>query len=99
MSSIEVLLAEPVGQISPLLYGHFAEHLGGCIYEGLWQNGRLCGDIVAALKRLNPPVIRWPGGCFADEYHWRDGVGPAASRPHTVNIHWGNTIDDNSFGT
>lgn len=99
MTSIDLLLSEPVGTINPYLYGHFAEHLGSCIYDGIWQNNDLCADIVARLKRINPPIIRWPGGCFADDYHWRDGIGPVASRPRRVNIHWGNVIETNAFGT
>ena len=79
-----------VGTINPNIYGHFAEHLGRCIYEGLWvgenspipnENG-LRSDVVGALKRLNIPVLRWPGGCFADTYHWRDGVGPVRAQDH-----------------
>lgn len=94
-------------QISRHIYGHFAEHLGTCIYGGLWvgpesgipnQNGyRL--DVLNALKKLNIPNLRWPGGCFADEYHWRDGIGPYNQRPKMVNNNWGGTIEDNSFGT
>lgn len=89
------------------IYGQFAEHLGTCIYGGLWvgpesnipnQNGyRL--DVLNALKELKIPVLRWPGGCFADEYHWMDGIGPRENRPKMVNNNWGGTIEDNSFGT
>lgn len=89
------------------LYGHFAEHLGRGIYEGLWvgedspiPNTRgIRNDVVAALKRINPPVLRWPGGCFADEYHWRDGIGPRAQRPPMLNSHWGAVVENNHFGT
>jgi alpha-N-arabinofuranosidase len=95
------------GTIRPELHGHFAEHLGSCTYRGLWVgpdstipniNGyrRLA---IEYLKALGVPVLRWPGGCFADDYHWRDGIGPSAGRPKTVNIHWGNYVEDNSFGT
>ena len=96
-----------VGTISPNIYGHFAEHLGRCIYGGLWvgddpeipnENG-LRSDVVGALKRLHIPVLRWPGGCFADTYHWRDGVGPAESRKTIVNTNWGGVTEDNRFGT
>ncbi|MDX1953988.1 MAG: alpha-L-arabinofuranosidase C-terminal domain-containing protein [Chitinophagaceae bacterium] len=94
--------------ISRHIYGHFAEHLGRCIYDGIYvgednktiphKNGiRL--DIVQALKKLKVPVLRWPGGCFADTYHWMDGIGPKAQRPSMLNIWWGNTREDNSFGT
>ena len=89
------------------IYGQFAEHLGTCIYGGLWvgenssipnQNGyRL--DVLNALKELHVPVLRWPGGCFADEYHWMNGIGPQEKRPTMVNINWGGTTEDNSFGT
>jgi alpha-N-arabinofuranosidase len=96
-----------VGGINPNIYGHFAEHLGRCIYEGIWvgedspipNTGGIRDDVVAALKRLKPPVIRWPGGCFADDYHWQDGVGPRAQRPRRVNIHWGEVVEPNAFGT
>jgi alpha-N-arabinofuranosidase len=93
--------------ISRHIYGHFSEHLGHCIYGGIWvgedspiPNTRgIRNDVVAALKRLNIPNLRWPGGCFADEYHWMDGIGPRADRPRMVNTHWGGVVEDNSFGT
>ncbi|MEA5455243.1 alpha-L-arabinofuranosidase C-terminal domain-containing protein [Sinomonas sp. JGH33] len=93
--------------ISRHLYGHFAEHLGRCIYGGFWvgedsdiPNTRgIRNDVVAALRELNIPNLRWPGGCFADEYHWRDGIGPRDQRPRMVNSHWGDVVEDNSFGT
>ena len=89
------------------VYGHFAEHLGGCVYGGLWvgedsdiPNTRgIRNDVVAALKDLNIPNLRWPGGCFADEYHWRDGIGPREKRPRTVNSLWGGVVETNAFGT
>ena len=89
------------------IYGQFAEHLGSCIYGGLWVgpdseipniDGYRC-DVLQALKDLKVPVMRWPGGCFADEYHWRDGIGPREDRPRMVNSNWGGTVEDNSFGT
>ncbi|QIP11964.1 alpha-N-arabinofuranosidase [Spirosoma aureum] len=94
--------------ISRHIYGHFAEHLGRCIYDGFYvgennakipnKNGvRL--DVVAALKKLKIPNLRWPGGCFADTYHWKDGIGPKAKRPKIVNTWWGGVTEDNSFGT
>jgi alpha-L-arabinofuranosidase len=94
-------------QISKDIYGHFAEHLGRCIYEGIWvgenstiPNTRgIRNDVVAALKELNIPVLRWPGGCFADTYHWKDGIGPRDKRASIVNVNWGGTTEDNSFGT
>ncbi|MBQ5653432.1 MAG: alpha-N-arabinofuranosidase [Alistipes sp.] len=93
--------------IAPEIYGQFSEHLGTCIYGGLWvgedseipnEDGYRT-DVLEALKALKVPVLRWPGGCFADEYHWRDGIGPKENRPRMVNSNWGGTIEDNSFGT
>lgn len=94
--------------INKNIYGHFAEHLGHCIYGGFYvgddnktiphKDGvRL--DVIEALKKLKIPVLRWPGGCFADTYHWMDGIGPKAQRPSMLNIWWGNVKEDNSFGT
>ncbi len=93
--------------IRPEIYGHFAEHLGRCIYGGFWvgedsniPNIRgIRTDVVEALKKIDVPVIRWPGGCFADEYHWKDGVGPRKKRPSMVNSHWGMVTENNHFGT
>ncbi len=93
--------------ISRHIYGHFAEHLGHCIYGGIWvgENSPIPNtngyrkDVVEALKRIQIPNLRWPGGCFADEYHWRDGIGPRNKRPKMINTHWGGVIEDNSFGT
>ncbi|WCJ58944.1 alpha-N-arabinofuranosidase [Fontisphaera persica] len=89
------------------IYGHFAEHLGRCIYEGFWvgENSPIPNtrgirrDVVEALKKIKVPVLRWPGGCFADEYHWKDGVGPREQRPRMVNTHWGKVVENNHFGT
>ena len=89
------------------IYGQFAEHLGHCIYGGFWvgedsdiPNTRgIRNDVVAALKDIAVPNLRWPGGCFADEYHWMDGIGPRSERPSIVNTHWGGVTEDNSFGT
>jgi len=94
-------------KISKHIYGHFSEHLGRCIYDGFWvdkslnvkKEGRIRMDIVDALKAINIPNLRWPGGCFADEYHWRDGIGAPNSRPKMVNTNWGGVTEDNSFGT
>ncbi|MCM1416723.1 MAG: alpha-N-arabinofuranosidase [bacterium] len=95
------------GYIHPEIYGHFSEHLGRCIYEGLYVgedsdipnvNG-MRKDVVDALKELRIPVLRWPGGCFADEYHWKDGVGAKEKRKKMINTHWGGVMEDNSFGT
>lgn len=93
--------------ISRHIYGHFAEHLGRCIYGGIWvgkdspiDNTRgIRSDIVAALRRIQIPNLRWPGGCFADEYHWQDGIGPLEGRPCMVNTHWGGVTENNHFGT
>ena len=89
------------------IYGQFSEHLGRCIYEGIWVGKdsdipNVDGyrtDVLEALRALKVPVLRWPGGCFADYYHWMDGVGPQENRPKLVNNNWGSTIEDNSFGT
>ena len=94
-------------RINKEIYGHFSEHLGRCIYEGIYVgeqseipnvNG-MRTDVVEALKQIRIPVLRWPGGCFADEYHWKDGIGPKESRKKMINTHWGGVIEDNSFGT
>jgi len=93
--------------ISRHIYGHFSEHLGRCIYDGFWvsdtstlrRDDRIRLDLVEALRKIKIPNLRWPGGCFADEYHWRDGIGPRAQRPKMVNTNWGNVTEDNSFGT
>jgi alpha-L-arabinofuranosidase len=89
------------------IYGHFSEHLGRCIYEGYWveedspiPNVRgIRKDVVAALRKIKVPVMRWPGGCFADEYHWMDGIGPREKRPSMINTHWGGMVENNHFGT
>jgi alpha-N-arabinofuranosidase len=98
---------QPGLQINRHIYGQFAEHLGHGIYGGLWvgenspiPNTRgIRNDVLAALKKLDIPVLRWPGGCFADEYHWRDGIGPRDKRPKMINTTWGGVVEDNSFGT
>lgn len=94
--------------ISKYIYGHFAEHLGRCIYGGFYvgegnkkipnTNG-VRNDVISALKKLKVPLLRWPGGCFADTYHWKDGIGPKDKRPSIVNTNWGGVTEDNSFGT
>ena len=94
-------------KINKEIYGHFSEHLGTCIYEGIYvgedseipniDGYRL--DVVEAFKELEIPVLRWPGGCFADTYHWKDGIGPKEDRPSIVNVYWGGVTEDNSFGT
>lgn len=94
--------------ISRHIYGHFAEHLGRCIYGGFYvgednkvipNTDGVRNDIISALKELKVPNLRWPGGCFADTYHWKDGIGPKAERPTIVNQWWGGVTEDNSFGT
>lgn len=95
------------GTIHKNIYGHFSEHLGRCIYQGVYvgensaipQVRGIRTDVVEALKKIHLPVLRWPGGCFADEYHWRDGIGPKESRKRMVNTNWGGVVEDNSFGT
>lgn len=94
--------------ISKHIYGHFAEHLGRCIYGGMYvgeknntiphTNG-VRNDVIDALKKLKIPNLRWPGGCFADTYQWKDGIGDKLKRPKIVNVWWGNVTEDNSFGT
>ena len=113
-SRVEILLDEPIGTIAPEIYGHFAEHLGGVVYDGIWvsegsaipNQGGIRTALVEHLRRINAPVVRWPGGCFADSYDWRDGIGPRADRPRRTNF-WLNTrvppgpqqYDPNHFGT
>ncbi|MCC3355882.1 alpha-N-arabinofuranosidase [Bacillus sp. REN16] len=95
------------GKINKNIYGHFAEHLGRCIYEGIWvgedspipNTKGIRNDVLEALKNIEVPVLRWPGGCFADEYHWKDGVGPKETRKRMVNTHWGGVVENNHFGT
>lgn len=89
------------------IYGQFAEHLGHGIYGGLWvgedskipNTKGVRNDVIDALKKIKIPNLRWPGGCFADEYHWMDGIGPRDKRARMINTHWGGVIEDNSFGT
>jgi alpha-N-arabinofuranosidase len=104
---ITVCLDEPIGLIRPELYGQFAEHLGACVDGGLWVGeesaipnlGGLRRDVIDALRKIHVPVLRWPGGCFADDYHWEDGIGPRRDRPRRVNLWWGQGVEDNQFGT
>src|SRR5580692_2064749 len=100
-------VSKPGPKIDRNLFGQFAEHLGHGVYEGIWvgpdstiPNTRgIRNDVVAALKAIKVPNVRWPGGCFADEYHWRKGIGPRDKRPATENSAWGDVIDTNAFGT
>ncbi len=95
------------GRINKNIYGHFSEHLGRCIYEGIWvgedstiPNVRgFRTDVIKALRDIKIPVLRWPGGCFADEYHWMDGIGPRENRKLMINTHWGGVVENNHFGT
>lgn len=106
-AELTVRADQPKGTINRNIYGNFAEHLGRDIYDGIWvgegssiPNTRgIRNDIIAALKNMNLPLLRWPGGCFADEYHWRDGVGPRDKRPRRINTWWGNVVETNAFGT
>ena len=103
----EVRLQGTGAKISRHIYGHFAEHLGRCIYDGIFVGkgspipnvDGMREDILDALRRIRIPVLRWPGGCFADEYHWKDGIGPQSGRKRMINTHWGGVVEDNSFGT
>ncbi|HMH65073.1 MAG TPA: alpha-L-arabinofuranosidase C-terminal domain-containing protein [Rhizomicrobium sp.] len=107
VANITIDTSKPGAEIDRHLYGQFAEHLGHGIYEGVWvgENSKIPNthgyrnDVVAALRHLHVPDVRWPGGCFADLYNWRDGIGPRAKRPVRVNVHWGGVTEDNSFGT
>src|SRR5690349_22248513 len=91
--------------ISRHIYGQFAEHLGRLVYDGVWYRSspsdawRMRDDVVEALRKIRVPNIRWPGGCFTDYYHWRDGIGPRESRPSVVNNNWGGVTEDNGVGT
>src|SRR6185436_1179025 len=118
-SRIEVLMNEPIGKIAPEIYGHFAEHLGGVVYDGIWVGedskipnvGGVRKSLIEAFKKVKPSVVRWPGGCFADSYNWRDGVGPRNQRPRRTNFwrdapEWPKDVPDgawnydtNQFGT
>ena len=107
MADITLSPGSSKGTIRKEIYGHFSEHLGRCIYQGYYvgEDSRVPNvrgirtDVVEALKKIGVPVLRWPGGCFADEYHWQDGIGPKESRRRMVNTHWGGIVEDNSFGT
>jgi alpha-N-arabinofuranosidase len=93
--------------INKNIYGHFSEHLGRCIYGGYWvgedspiPNTRgIRKDVVEVLKKIKVPVLQWPVGCFADEYHWKNGIGPREDRPTMVNTNWGGVTENNHFGT
>lgn len=107
MAKLYINPAIKLGKINKEVYGNFSEHLGRCIYEGLYvgedspipNTKGMRNDVVNALKEMKLPVLRWPGGCFADEYHWEDGIGPKENRKKMINTHWGGVLEDNSFGT
>lgn len=107
MAKLVINSGKKLSKIEKEIYGHFSEHLGRCIYEGIYvgENSPIPNvngmrvDVVEALKKIKIPVLRWPGGCFVDEYHWMDGIGPKESRKKMINTHWGGVVEDNSFGT
>ncbi len=107
VNQLVIVANNPGPVISKDIYGHFSEHLGRCIYEGLWvgtdskipNTHGIRNDVLFALREIKVPNLRWPGGCFADTYHWMDGIGPQEKRASIVNTHWGGVTEDNSFGT
>lgn len=107
MSILYIDETKPKEEIAPEIYGHFSEHLGRGIYQGIFvgedseipNEKGIRKDVAEALKKLHVPVLRWPGGCFADEYHWKDGIGSAVQRKKMLNTSWGGVTEDNSFGT
>ena len=107
MTTIDINVNQGKNKINRHIYGHFAEHLGRCIYDGIWvgedspiPNTRgIRNDIVEALKKIKIPNLRWPGGCFADAYHWKHGIGPRNKRQPIYNSHWGGVLESNHFGT
>ncbi len=107
-TEISIMANSAKQKINKNIYGHFAEHLGRCIYDGFYVGDTnktipntegIRNDVIAALRKMKIPLLRWPGGCFADTYHWKDGVGPKDKRPEMVNTWWGGVTEDNSFGT
>lgn len=107
MKKMTINASARLSRVNRNIFGHFSEHLGRCIYEGIYvgenstipnTNG-IRNDVSAALRELEVPVLRWPGGCFADEYHWMDGIGEKSTRKKMINTHWGGVTEDNSFGT
>ena len=109
MKKISMLInaRDKISHINPEIYGHFSEHLGRCIYSGIYvgedssipNTDGIRNDIIEAFRNIKLPVLRWPGGCFADEYHWKDGIGDKSKRKKMVNTNWGGVTEDNSFGT
>ena len=106
-TTVKVDTAKPGAVIDKDVYGQFAEHLGSGIYGGMWVGPQSKipntrgwrNDVIGALKKLHVPLVRWPGGCFADEYHWREGIGPRNKRPVKVNTNWGGVEENNAVGT
>jgi alpha-N-arabinofuranosidase len=106
-NQLVIVANNPGTVISKDIYGHFSEHLGACIYGGIWvgkdskipNTDGIRNDVLSALRDIKIPNLRWPGGCFADTYHWMDGIGPQSKRASIVNTHWGGVTEDNSFGT
>lgn len=107
MNTIKIDPERTLGTLDRNVFGGFAEHLGRCIYDGIWVGedspipniGGFRKDIIETLRQMKPAVIRWPGGCFADDYHWQDGIGPRDRRPRRINIHWGEVVETNHVGT
>ncbi|MEX2724258.1 MAG: alpha-N-arabinofuranosidase, partial [Candidatus Freyarchaeota archaeon] len=106
-ASISVFPVKILGEVDPRIYGHFIEHLGRCIYGGIWdtEKNALNEKVISSIMGLKPTVIRWPGGCFSDNYHWMDGVGPVDERPKRDNMPWSllgpeyGPLETNRFGT
>ena len=109
MKNISMLIntADKRSHFNPEIYGHFSEHLGRCIYNVMYvgENSEIPNikgvrkDVIEAFKEIKMPVLRWPGGCFADEYHWKDGIGEKSQRKKMINTDWGGVTEDNTFGT
>ncbi|MCR4952848.1 MAG: alpha-N-arabinofuranosidase [Treponema sp.] len=105
--SLVINAKDKIGHINPEIYSHFSEHLGRCVYDGIFvgKDSKIPNidgirkDIIDAFKQIKVPAVRWPGGAFADEYHWKDGIGPLENRKKITNTNWGGIIEDNSFGT
>lgn len=107
INQLSINTDQALSQIDRQIYAHFSEHLGRCIYEGIWvgedspiaNTKGIRNDVLEALKEIKIPGLRWPGGCFADEYHWKDGIGPKEGRKRMINTHWGGVVENNHFGT
>jgi alpha-N-arabinofuranosidase len=104
-ATIKIDVDRPIGQIDPLIYSNFTEHLGHCVYQGIYDPSSPCSDqdgfrtdVLEGVNKLNVPLVRWPGGNFASGYHWEDGIGPKSERPVCIDLAWG-AREDNSFGT